>query len=210
MASTSKNTSTTSPHKRYTYFERALDLVIQRCARKWSYNEFKECFPLFVEDDPNGAFTKFTTIQDFIESQNMKDLQDTIMDQYALRDNLNVLDDVVHDAENRRRHPDEKKRLDIYRGNLSPQAALASRTVPILQREVDHLKAVLEQLDQETLSLSAELEKEIQARDEANAKVNQLCDSFETAGKLWSELPIDEYDAWVLDMRRTIPVVHRA
>ena len=73
------------PSKRWTQFYAALQLAIQRAAHKWtsvfalflyspysqpisSYKDFSECFPLWCEEQPNGAEGVFNTVSTFIET----------------------------------------------------------------------------------------------------------------------------------------------
>jgi hypothetical protein len=77
------------PSKRWTQFYAALQLAIQRAAHKWtsvfalfltlakftkhffdlfSYKDFSECFPLWCEEQPNGAEGIFNTVSSFIET----------------------------------------------------------------------------------------------------------------------------------------------
>ena len=76
------------PSKRWTQFYAALQLAIQRAAHKWtsvfalfltlaiftnislilSFKDFSECFPLWCEEQPNGAEGIFNTVSSFIET----------------------------------------------------------------------------------------------------------------------------------------------
>jgi hypothetical protein len=98
MASASQEAPTaldsSASSKRWTQFYAALQLAIQRVAHKWTsvsfrfylargrrsrltptgsfflfrYKDFSECFPLWCEEQPNGAEGVFNTVSSFVET----------------------------------------------------------------------------------------------------------------------------------------------
>ena len=93
MASQEATPADPVPSKRWTQFYAALQLAIQRAARKWTfvllffptcassskvsfsrdlilsrYKDFSECFPLWCEEQPSGAEGVFNTVSNFIET----------------------------------------------------------------------------------------------------------------------------------------------
>jgi len=96
MASQEATPANPVPSKRWTQFYAALQLAIQRAARKWTfvlfffystslarrliknvlshdimlsrYKDFSECFPLWCEEQPSGAEGVFNTVSNFIET----------------------------------------------------------------------------------------------------------------------------------------------
>lgn len=60
-----------------------------------------------------------------------------------MRDSINVLHGVVTDARARKQRG-ETGTKDIWKEDLEPHAAVRARTVPVLESEVEKLKATLQ------------------------------------------------------------------
>lgn len=60
-----------------------------------------------------------------------------------MRESINVLHGVVTDARARKQR-DETEGKDIWKEDLEPRAAVRARTVPMLESDVEKLKATLQ------------------------------------------------------------------
>lgn len=72
---------------RWNHFESAVEYSVQRSAHKWTFvsslyhtfssadfnhprfEQFEECFPLYAEEDRNGAKAAYRTVSDYIENE---------------------------------------------------------------------------------------------------------------------------------------------
>lgn len=124
----------------------------------YSFDDFTECFPLYVEEDKNGASATYNSISDYIEAQNFvcalppptielrsfnsnlfnaqRDL-DKLFKDYVVQENIDILHRVVTEAKDRKAKGDIGK--DVWREDLEPRAAVSARTVPILEQETKRL-----------------------------------------------------------------------
>ena len=139
------------------------------------YKDFSECFPLWCEEQPNGAEGVFNTVSSFIETHivvrfspfihvrqtqlptplplgarhffyRFRDEHKTntnkLFEQYDVQKNVDILHQVVTDARARRQR-DGGTGVDNWRADLQPRAAVRARTIPVLERERDLLRARL-------------------------------------------------------------------
>ena len=67
---------------------------------------------------------------------------ETLFRDFNVRDSINVLHGVVTDARARKQRG-EMEGKDVWKETLEPRAAARARTIPVLESEVDKLKATL-------------------------------------------------------------------
>lgn len=135
-----------------------LALSILDVQRKLSHKDFSECFPLWCEEQPNGAEGVFKTVSSFIETHiivrmppslplstlTLFSQSDTnkLFEQYDVQKQVDVLHGVVTDARAQRRQG-ETPGADRWREDLQPREAVRARTTVTLERERDLLRARL-------------------------------------------------------------------
>ncbi|KAG6907133.1 hypothetical protein DXG01_010352 [Tephrocybe rancida] len=165
-----------SGSRRWTHFRSALQLAIQRSAHKWTFEDFAQCFPLYVEEDKNGASATFDSIADYIESQNVNDLEKLFKD-YSVQENIDILHRVVNEAKERKIKGEVGK--DVWREDLEPRAAVSARTVPIMESEAKRLRAALAEIQEENIGLQARIEENVAVAANAKKVADQLLDKLD-------------------------------
>jgi len=186
--------------KRWTQFYAALQLAIQRAAHKWTYKDFSECFPLWCEEQPNGAEGVFNTVSTFIETHIVTNTN-KLFEQYDVQKNVDILHQVVTEARARRQRGetgDGSTRVDGWRSDLQPRAAVRARTIPALVRERDSLRARLAEMEKENMELYQEVRENVEAQDRADAKTAEIFGFFDEIYAKWKELPLEDMQAWTL------------
>lgn len=68
---------------------------------------------------------------------------ETLFRDFNVRDSINILHRVVTDARARKQRG-EMQAKDIWKEDLEPRAAVRARTIPVLESEVEKLKATLQ------------------------------------------------------------------
>ncbi|KAI0299015.1 hypothetical protein B0F90DRAFT_657741 [Multifurca ochricompacta] len=184
------------PSKRWTQFYAALQLAIQRAAHKWTYKDFSECFPLWCEEQPNGAEGVFNTVSNFIESHIVTNTN-KLFEEYEVQKHIDTLHEVVTDARARRQRG-EGPGVDHWRVDLQPRAAVRARTIPALEQERDSLRARLAEMERENTELYREVQENVAARDRADTKTAEIFAFFDEIHAKWKELPIEDVQAWTL------------
>ncbi|KAG5654199.1 hypothetical protein H0H81_006232 [Sphagnurus paluster] len=190
-----------SGSRRWTHFRSALQLAIQRSAHKWTFEDFVECFPLYVEEDKNGASATFESITEYIESQNVNDLEKLFTD-YSVQQNVDILHRVVNEAKERKARGDMGK--DVWREDLQPRVAVAARTVPILESEVKRLRELLTAIEAENRRLQAELDDDVSASRSAKQRASELLDKLDAIYEEWQKLPTEETEAWIVQTTESL------
>jgi len=196
------------PSKRWTQFYAALQLAIQRAARKWTYKDFSECFPLWCEEQPSGAEGVFNTVSNFIETHIVNNTN-KLFEEYDVQKNLDTLHQVVTEARERRQCSEPPpggsgsgsgsgKDNDLWRADLQPRAAVRAQTVPALERERDALRARLADLEKENRELGREIEENEAAQEQTNAKAAEIFAFLDEVYAKWKELPVEDMQAWTL------------
>ncbi|KAF8909347.1 hypothetical protein CPB84DRAFT_1673771 [Gymnopilus junonius] len=193
--------SSQSGSRRWTHFHSALQLAVQRSAHKWTFEDFAECFPLYVESDKNGSSATFNSISEYIEAQNFRDLEKLFND-YNIRESIDTLHKVVNDAKERKLRGDAGK--DTWQDNLDPKVAVSARTVPVLNSEAARLRTLISQLEEENRELETELQAKVDATYNANERVLELLDQIDTAFQCWKELPHEELEAWTVQTAESL------
>ncbi|KAF5316068.1 hypothetical protein D9619_006378 [Psilocybe cf. subviscida] len=187
--------------RRWTHFHSALQLAIQRSAHKWTFEDFAECFPLYVESDKNGSSATFNSISEYIEAQNFRDL-DKLFTDYNIQESIDTLHKVVNDAKDRKARNDAGS--DVWKEDLDPKVAVCARTVPMLTSEAARLRAEIAELEEENKALGAELQENVNARIEANEQGLEILELFEEAFNKWQELPYDDIERWTLEATESL------
>ncbi|KAJ3755572.1 hypothetical protein F5878DRAFT_620270 [Lentinula raphanica] len=195
-----------SGSRRWEHFQSALQLAVQRTARKWSYEDFTQCFPLYAEEDKNGASTTFNMISDYIETQALRDME-KIFETYKLRENIDTLHALVTEAKERKKAgaPPGK---DTWRENLDARSAMAARTVPVLEQEAKRLRETLASLKDSNTQLETEIKANVEAADDADERCLMLFQELHKALEEWQEVSPD-IEAWtVTNAESSEPPVH--
>ncbi|KAI0297903.1 hypothetical protein BC826DRAFT_134216 [Russula brevipes] len=214
MASASQEAPTTldssAQSKRWTQFYAALQLAIQRVAHKWTYKDFSECFPLWCEEQPNGAEGVFNTVSSFVETHIVTSTN-KLFEQYDVQKNVDTLHRVVTDARARRQQQQQQQHeqdgsgggsgaggggADRWRADLQPRAAVRARTIPALARERDLLRARLAEMEKENMELYREMEENVAAHEQADARAAEIFAFFDEVYAKWKELPMEDMQAW--------------
>jgi len=191
------------PSKRWTQFYAALQLAIQRAARKWTYKDFSECFPLWCEEQPSGAEGVFNTVSNFIETHIVNNTN-KLFEEYDVQKNLDTLHRVVTEARERRQRGEQPgaggngKKKDLWRADLQPRAAVRAQTAPALERERDALRARLAGLEKENRELGREIQENEAAQELTNAKAAEIFAFLDEVYAKWKELPVEDVQAWTL------------
>ncbi|KAI9064005.1 hypothetical protein FKP32DRAFT_1625649, partial [Trametes sanguinea] len=187
--------STQAGSKRWVYFHSALQLAIQRSAHKWTYEDFAECFSLWCDEQPENAATIFNLVSSRLESSITENCEE-LFRKYNVKENLDNLHAVVTAARARKQAGYDGK--DVWREDLQPRAAVRARTVPLLEKERDRLRAQLSQLTEENSELQSQMRRNLQAKEEANAEAARLLDLLDKAFAKWEQLPLEDIQSWSL------------
>ncbi|KAI0825556.1 hypothetical protein BC629DRAFT_1586459 [Irpex lacteus] len=193
--------ATVSASKRWTHFHSALQLAIQRSARKWTYEDFAECFSLWCEEEPDSSSSVCSTIANHLESSITKGCED-LLAKMDVKPNVDKLHAVVTEARARKKAGYTGK--DIWREDVQPSAAARARIIPILEAERDRLRVQLEELDQRNRALQAEMQANVKAKADADDESNRLLDTLEEALNQWGEVPIEDIQSWTLQTAESI------
>ncbi|ETW79332.1 hypothetical protein HETIRDRAFT_324225 [Heterobasidion irregulare TC 32-1] len=194
------NASASQPSVRWTHFYAALQLAIQRSAHKWTYEDFVECFPLWCEEEKNGASGVFNTVSRFVENETTK-LCDELFANYDVQRNLDSMHAVVTEARARKQSGEARK--DAWRPDLEPRAAVRAWTIPLLQQERDRLRAQLAQLEDENMRLQSKMQENVKARQVANDQITEMLTLLNEVYERWKDLPVDDMQSWTLQMAET-------
>ncbi|CCM06133.1 uncharacterized protein FIBRA_08383 [Fibroporia radiculosa] len=201
MASESTTATAQPASKRWSYFHSALQLAIQRSSHKWTYEDFTECFSAWCEEQPENASRIFTTVSRHMEDQITEHCEE-LLRQFNVRENLDNLHTVVTEARARRQKGYEGK--DVWKEDLNPGAAVRARTVPLLEKERDRLRAELGQLENENIKLQSEMQSNVRGREEADAETSRLLDLLDEIYAKWNHIPIEEIQSWTLQTAESV------
>ncbi|KAJ3745761.1 hypothetical protein DFH05DRAFT_1396489 [Lentinula detonsa] len=195
-----------SGSRRWEHFQSALQLAVQKSARKWSYEDFTQCFPLYAEEDRNGASTTFNTISDYIETQALRDLE-KIFQLYNLRENIDTLHSIVTEAKERKKSGVAPGN-DVWSEDLDARSAISARTVPVLEQEAKRLRESLSLLEASNSHIEAEIRVNVEAADRADEHAASLFKQLHKALEEWQEISPD-IEAWtVTNSEISEPPVH--
>ncbi|KAH9829995.1 uncharacterized protein C8Q71DRAFT_385636 [Rhodofomes roseus] len=191
--------------KRWSYFHSALQLAIQRAAHKWTYEDFTECFSIWCEEQPENAPRIFTTVSRHMEDS-ITESCEQLLKRYSVRENLDSLHAVVTEARARKQASYDK--TDVWREDLHPSAAVRARTVPLLDKERDRLRAELQSLDAENMRLQDDMRTNVQAREEVDTEAAHLLDLLVEIESKWGQLPMEEIQSWALQTAESVSNTH--
>ncbi|KAH7922604.1 hypothetical protein BV22DRAFT_1131311 [Leucogyrophana mollusca] len=195
--------STITPDsKRWTHFHSALQLAIQRAAHKWTYDDFRECFALWCKEEPDGAIGVFNTVSRHMEDQISSNCENAFIES-NVKDGINILHAVVSEARARKQRG-EIGGKDIWRDGLSPRAAVRAQTVRVMQSEVEKLRATLKTLEEENAGLCAQIQHNVHAQEEGDAKTAELLDILDDVYSKWNKLPHDDIGLWTLQAAESL------
>ncbi|KAJ3718918.1 hypothetical protein EV361DRAFT_799986 [Lentinula raphanica] len=195
-----------SGSRRWEHFQSALQLAVQRTARKWSYEDFTQCFPLYAEEDKNGASTTFNMISDYIETQALRDME-KIFETYKLRENIDTLHALVTEAKERKKAGTPPGK-DTWREDLDARSAMAARTVPVLEQEAKRLRETLASLKDSNTQLETEIKANVEAADDADERCLMLFQDLHKALEEWQEVSPDIEPWTVTNAESSEPPVH--
>ncbi|KAF8347719.1 hypothetical protein F5887DRAFT_881147 [Amanita rubescens] len=190
-----------SGSKRWTHFSSALQLAVQRSAHKWTFEDFAECFPTYVEEDRNGASATFNSIADYIEAQNFRDLE-KLFNEYNVRENIDNLHQIVLEAKDRKASGDTRK--DSWKEDLDPRVAVSARTIPRLEAEAQQLRERLAALEEENRLLQATIDENNQATATANERAQGLLDTLDETCDSWKGLDADKMEGWTVQTEESL------
>ncbi|KAF7356631.1 hypothetical protein MVEN_00997200 [Mycena venus] len=179
--------------RRWNYFHSALELAIQRSAHKWKFEDFAECFPQYVEEDKDGAMQTFNQVADYIETATKRDLEN-VFKEYDLQNNVDILDKMVSEAKARK--ASGKIGPNVWTVNLHPRSAVCGRTIPILEAQAERLRETLAELDAEDVALASELEGKVGEIKDLETRANCVLDQVDETLEAWSNLSMEEIEAW--------------
>ncbi|KAJ6518764.1 hypothetical protein C8R45DRAFT_806504 [Mycena sanguinolenta] len=192
-----------SGSRRWNYFHSALDLAVQRSAHKWKFEDFAECFPKYVSEDKEGAMQTFNQVADYIEAATKRDFEN-VFKEYDLQTNIDILDKIVADAKARKAAGDPLP-PNVCTGtnaNLHPRSAVCGRTIPILEAQAERLRESLAEVS-ENIALVSELEGKAGEIKTLKTRAVRMLDGFDQTHETWSNMPMDEIQAWTAQLAET-------
>ncbi|KAK0467883.1 uncharacterized protein EV420DRAFT_1616664 [Desarmillaria tabescens] len=189
---------------RWTYFQSALQLAVRRSSRKWTYEDFAECFPTYTSEDKDGSTAIFNQISDYIESQSFRDL-DKLFQTFNVQENIDTLHRIIEESKERSQRNIEVK--DKWREDLEPRAAIAARTIPKLEEENNRLREMLSQIEAENNALTSQLQERVKWSDDSEEKVLRLLGKLDEVLDKWQELPSNELENWTRQMMESTKIV---
>jgi len=181
--------------KRWTHFYSALQLAIQRSAHKWTFEDFTECFSVWVDEEPDGASGIFNLVASTQEKM-VKKAMDQLFEEYNVRENIDILHLVVNEALARRDRGERGQ--DVWADNRPPEAAIRARTIPLLEAESARLQAMLKELEDKNLGLQDELEANMTACKKNDDKAAEFLKVLHDVHRQCNQLPMDEIQQWAL------------
>ncbi|KAF4593155.1 Nuclear MIS12/MIND complex subunit PMF1/Nnf1 [Pleurotus pulmonarius] len=179
--------------RRWTHFHSALQLAIQRSTHKWTFEDFTECFPLYVEEEKNGPSAVFNAISGHMESQMHADL-DELFAKYGVQKNIDILHAIVTEAKERSRQ--NETRNDVWREDLDPHNAVSARTVPILEAEVQRMRELVAEEAERNKRLQAELEENRTVQESESEQAATLLDKVARINAACASIPQAEIEEW--------------
>ncbi|GJJ11316.1 hypothetical protein Clacol_005548 [Clathrus columnatus] len=167
--------TTTEPgsSKRYKNFYSALQLASRSVSSKWTYEDFKECFPTYCDTFPEEAqklrtqlsekIFQLTKVSGFRHTSHFsqvmtsyKQRTDALLAENNTAEATDILHDVVLDA---KESSSDLNRHDKWIRNLEPRIAVYARTIPVLEKECSRLREELLKLTEDNERLVTQLEQ---------------------------------------------------
>ncbi|KAL0955124.1 hypothetical protein HGRIS_004037 [Hohenbuehelia grisea] len=184
-----------SSSRRWTHFHSALQLAIQRSAHKWTFEDFTECFPLYVDEEKNGSSAVFNAISGHMESQIHRDLNE-VLSKYDAQANIDLLHAIVNEAKARKLDPDQ--RLDVWQEDLEPHSAVCARTIPVLEAEAKRLRQLIAEEHEKNLQLQQQLQQSEHEVDSQNESTRSLLDKVDKIQAASDNVPLEDIEAWAI------------
>ncbi|CAK5267642.1 unnamed protein product [Mycena citricolor] len=187
--------------RRWQHFISALELAIQRSARRWTSEDFAECFPEFVEEDKDRAMRIYNQVADYIESENQARPRnfEALFNEYDLQNKIDILDKMVRDAKTRKASGDLGP--DVRSDEMRPQSAVYGRTVPILRAEIARMEG-------QNLALADDLQAVVKEGDILQKRIDDILDKVDEAHNAWESVPMEDVHAWTSQVsEKTKPVL---
>ncbi|KLO19126.1 hypothetical protein SCHPADRAFT_912906 [Schizopora paradoxa] len=188
--------------RRWTYFHSALQLAIQRCAHKWTYEEFSECFELWCKEEPDGASGVYNTISRHMEHL-ITTACDKLFERYDAREKIDILHAVVTEARERQK-AGVLPEPDTWRADIDPRTAARARTIPILTNERDELKRRLAELESENDELQSKIQSNARQIDRNEREETARIKVLRELEAQWSSLPVEDIQEWALRTAETL------
>ncbi|KZV65097.1 hypothetical protein PENSPDRAFT_587401 [Peniophora sp. CONT] len=196
---------TPPPSKRWMYFDKALHLAIARATHKWTAQDFKECFPLWSEDQPRGIEGVHSTLAGYTE-RFITDNCARILSACDAQGNIDRLDAVVSAARAfHKADPAAPPPPDAWRENLIPRTAVRARTIPALRAERDRMRAELAALEADNAKTIAEVEANQKRMADAQTKVKDTLDVLERVSDAWEGHDVEEWQRWAMESIERLP-----
>ncbi|PBK73021.1 hypothetical protein ARMSODRAFT_994171 [Armillaria solidipes] len=190
---------------RWSYFQSALQLAVRRSSRKWTYEDFAECFPIYTSEDKDGSTAIFNQVSDYIESQSFQRDLDKLFQTFNVQENIDTLHRIVEESKERRQRDVETK--DKWREDLEPRAAIAARAIPKLEEENIRLREMLSQIEAENNMLASQLQERAKGTGDSEEKALRLLKKLDRVLDKWQELPSNELENWTRRMMESTKTV---
>ncbi|KAA1475502.1 hypothetical protein DENSPDRAFT_866962 [Dentipellis sp. KUC8613] len=181
--------------QRWTHFYSALQLAIQRAGHKWTYEDFSECFPLWCDEQPEGAEAVYGTVSRFVESHITTQCNE-LFATYDVKNNVDKLHEAVTEARARKRRGETGK--DVWREDLDPRSAVRARVVPVLEAERDRLKDQLTKMRNQNAELRKTVQAHARERKEMDEKTAEILNFIDEVYAKWKDLPMSDMRNWAL------------
>ncbi|WYZ40187.1 hypothetical protein EsH8_IV_000528 [Colletotrichum jinshuiense] len=159
-----------TPGPRATRFTQLYDLALQRTLQKVSYDNFSACFPTIAAHAPNTLRNVQKQMADYLEERCNKDFQSILTDRDVIR-KLNEFENLVSDAERRRKESGASADEPIPPHLLPPEDVLAAHLAPRLASQQSHLNARLQNTQASNESIFTSIQSQ---RAEIDALLAQL------------------------------------
>jgi len=169
---------------------------LSKVVRTSTHKDLSECFPLWCEEQPNGAEGVFKTVSSFIETHTINNTN-KLFEQYDVQKHIDVLHGVVTEARARRQRG-ETPGADRWRGDLQPREAVRAQTTTTLERERDLLRARLAQMEKENMELYGQIKEHEAAQAQTEARIAEMFAFFDEIYAKWQELPLEDLQTWTL------------
>ncbi|KAJ8473593.1 hypothetical protein ONZ45_g16235 [Pleurotus djamor] len=190
-----------SGSRRWTHFHSALQLALQRSAHKWTFEDFTECFPLYVDEEKNGSSAVFNAISGHMESQIHADL-DELFAKYGVQENIDILHAIISEAKDRKQRGEIRN--DVWRQDLEPHNAVSARTVPSLDSAVKRLEELLAEEEQACIELQAELQQNAESKQQENEQADALLDKMHRINSASSSIPLADIESWAIQKAESL------
>ncbi|EKM81813.1 hypothetical protein AGABI1DRAFT_70288 [Agaricus bisporus var. burnettii JB137-S8] len=190
--------------RRWLSFRAALQLAIERSSRKWTFQDFTECFPTYVEKEEKEAQITFKLTQDYIEKLDKDDIIKLFQKYHSeenvdIPKNIDILHKLVREAEARKESGEISN--SVWREDRRPRNA---HMIPFLESQVAQLRENLAKREEKNRQLQAQLEEDINARDEAYRRQYELLQKLDNSLAQFEKLPMNAIEDWTVQTANTL------